>query len=196
MYNNDRVQQLEHKYIELLEKRIASLEALVKKSGTVTSEDAQSAGRPKADEHQGTYNEKIQSDSGQLPMTRLRERVLIDEGVPEIKDIDPSEFEFLDRLPPEEKAEPPERTYKLTWYRVLSEKRKYKYSEIDENSPELQALLRVALSHYPRLHFPSDGVHEGINFKSPFIHLIHNWDKLEALTEDDSAEYRGLRTKA
>ncbi|KAG8407409.1 hypothetical protein J3458_020887 [Metarhizium acridum] len=119
-------------------------------------------------------------------MTRLRERVLIDEGVPEEKDIDPSEFEFLDRLPPEEKAEPPERTYKLTWYRVLSEKRKYKYSEIDVNSPELQALLRVALSR----------VHEGINFKSPFIHLIHNWDKLEALTEDDSAEYRGLRTKA
>lgn len=37
MENSDRARQLEYKYIELLEKRIASLEALIKESESVSN---------------------------------------------------------------------------------------------------------------------------------------------------------------
>lgn len=128
-------------------------------------------------------------------MIRLRQRVLIAEGVPEETDIDSSEFESLDQqAPPVKDAEPPEASYKLTWYRVLSEKKNYKYSEFNIDGLELQALLRVALSHYPRLHFPSEKARDSITFTSPFKPLIHNWDKLEALSNNESAEYEDLST--
>ncbi|RYP73617.1 hypothetical protein DL771_003505 [Monosporascus sp. 5C6A] len=178
MNHGDRARELEYKYIELLEKRIASLEA------ARTNHN-----------YQNNHDEDVESGTRPCLVTRLRQRVLIDGGVAEEEDIDPSDFESLVQQPPSEKdIELPETSYKLTWYRVLSEKKKYKYSEFNVDSRELQALLQVALSHYPRLHFASDGMQDKITFKSPFESLIHNWDKLLALTNSESAEYERLST--
>lgn len=145
-------------------------------------------------ENEQGHDDRIEGGNEVSSMTRLRQRILISDGVPEENDISTSEFEALVQQPTSGKeANSPKPTNKLTWYRVLSEQKKYKYSEFSIESPELKALLRIVLAHYPQLHFPSDDVNESMTFPSPFEELIHNWDKLEAISNGDSTEYNQLR---
>lgn len=138
--------------------------------------------------HQEGHDDRIELSDEVSSMTRLRQRVMIEDSVPEEKDISMSEFETL----VQQHADLPKASHKLTWYRILSENKKYQSSECSVESQELQALLRITLSDYPWLHFPSEGEHDGLTFSSPFPELIHNWAKLEALTKDDSPEYKQL----
>lgn len=76
----------------------------------------------------------------------------------------------------------------------MTDKGKYKYSDFTIEAPELKALLCIVLAHYPNLHFfpPSydssweEVGREPITFESPFLPLIHNWDRLKIFASLES----------
>ena len=78
----------------------------------------------------------------------------------------------------------------FTFTKVLNDDKKYSYSTIEIEDPNLKNLLKTTIRHYPGITLDGDVV----LFTSPYVPLVHNWTKLEAACkplEVDSTITRG-----
>jgi len=128
---------------------------------------------------------------GPQHLIRVRDRITSKSGAVKESDGDLSGLQFSKqkKLNPTEKSslaalndQAP--TPQVTWLRHVSEKGRYTSSEFTIHARELRVLLRTVLADCPGLHLAP---HSPIKFESPFVPLIHNWNRLTALAAEDLA---------
>jgi hypothetical protein len=85
----------------------------------------------------------------------------------------------------------------IVWTRHFNSENKYDHTEALIVDGELQNLLKLKLSHDPRLHFSSDDSKEDLTIVSPFEPILHIWAELEKLVEAelDSPEWSEIKTR-
>ncbi|KAF1994266.1 P-loop containing nucleoside triphosphate hydrolase protein [Amniculicola lignicola CBS 123094] len=180
------VRTLEARYMELLEKRIADLEARL-----LESEKNNQKSGAKSDKKDEATDKPKRTNTELLRTTNIRYRHVkyTDDGLENAQEVSEKEFSKVEQSGKAKAGDD------LVWTRKFTKDNKYDYTEVQVVSTELQDLLRVVLSHDPRLHFSSDSSRNEISLTSPFEPLIHVWEtvqKLEA-AECDAPEWKALK---
>ncbi|GAB1319609.1 Transitional endoplasmic reticulum ATPase 1 [Madurella fahalii] len=169
---------LQQRYIELLEKRIAQLEAAVKEGGEKKDPDP---GEKKvdADKEKKEKEEKESKDASSRYRNILRKW-------------DKSTGSHVDQIVGDNFFTQPTKNVAYTFRRVYNPDTgdKGAYSELDIEDPGLRGLLSAEIRKYPGVNFDSDI----ITIRAPFSALIHNWDKLNdrAKVNPESQETKDL----
>lgn len=113
---------------------------------------------------------------------RYRQVKYTEDGLEDTRDISEKEFAKVEQSGKSKQGDD------IVWTRHFNNENKYDRTEAQVVGTELQDLLKVMLSHDPRLHFSSDGDKNDITLVSPFEPLLHIWPKLEKLTEGETDE--------
>ncbi|CAI6341094.1 unnamed protein product [Periconia digitata] len=173
----------EMQYMELLEKRIADLEARLKESEKGKKEDDKDeAGKTLARSH----TQLLESTS-----IRYRQVKYTDDGLEDARDISEKEFAKVEQSGKAKEGDD------IVWTRHFTNENKYDHTEALIVGSELQNLLKAKLSHDPRLHFANDGDNNDLTILSPFEPILHIWTELGKLagSEIDSEEWTGIRSR-
>ncbi|KAI9764111.1 MAG: hypothetical protein M1840_008671 [Geoglossum simile] len=177
----------EQKYIDLLERQVAALEALVARSSNLPPFIAGLPPPPPplfingriSDEVEASNTKATASGDVTSPSSgariRIRERRYNREGIAEDWDVDPK------KTAQPEVPKLQQNTHVLTWLKVFGDSGKYDYSTFFIDDPALRALLQVTLAHYRHLNADSDS----FIMSSPFEPLVHHWSVLTALAKND-----------
>lgn len=93
---------------------------------------------------------------------------------------DPKECRRIDKdastIVKDEKKE----SHAFIFRKVLDEKDKFRYSEVDIKSSALKDLLHKNLMHYPGHYWDGDTV----TIQDPFCPIVHNWDALQEVANE------------
>ncbi|PVH93368.1 P-loop containing nucleoside triphosphate hydrolase protein [Periconia macrospinosa] len=177
------IRSKEMQYMELLEKRIADLEARLMES---------EKGK-KTDEKDDTNKAIARSHTQLLESTSIRYRQVkyTDDGLEDARDISEKEFAKVEQSGKAKEGDD------IVWTRHFTNENKYDHTEALIVGTELQNLLKVKLSHDPRLHFPNEGENNDLTILSPFEPILHIWTDLEKLvgSELDSEEWADIRAR-
>ncbi|KAI9767606.1 MAG: hypothetical protein M1839_004463 [Geoglossum umbratile] len=195
----DKKTEVEQRYIALLEKRIAQLEALLasdspgKKDGKADIEaKAESTDAKKTNgtvaEANGKENDSETPDKdSKSELSRIEivvNRVNVETGIRE--DIPMSE---LSKETPKKEKPTPEREIAFTFRRVMnSDGKKFSNSEVDVKSLGLRTLLKETLIHYPSKLFEEESVNLQGGTGTPFSPLVYNWKALEDAAKADEGD--------
>ncbi|KAL8650961.1 MAG: hypothetical protein Q9226_004928 [Calogaya cf. arnoldii] len=193
-----RIATLEQRYIDLLEKRITSLEAGAQVTGFRPMEDkdysekiqpnnAEGTNESGKDRHGGAEDPKAGATdrvNGSISQTNPTEespepsRILTREcrwkdGYQTTKDVEPDQKQAATEV--DENVE-----CAFTWIRTYDANDKYERTDVEIRPGPLAEILRKNLPHYA--DFPVD---DTMNFGSPFNCFVYNWTKLQAEAEGD-----------
>ncbi|KAI9761887.1 MAG: hypothetical protein M1840_001540 [Geoglossum simile] len=166
--NVGRKSQLEGKYIQLLEKRIAQLEELVDADTDSSAEtDSESKGGKSKKKKDKGDKEDEDNDGGKTRIRNVVSKWNFKTGMRSDYDIDDASI-----------SENNDGNFAYTFRRVLSSLRggKDNFCEVDIHSKDLQNLLReVVGDDYPGQSWDGDIV----NIPTPFAPLVHYWTELQ-----------------
>ncbi|KFY47983.1 hypothetical protein V495_01707 [Pseudogymnoascus sp. VKM F-4514 (FW-929)] len=181
-------EQLEMRYIQLLEQRIADLEAVVKNSAasnlagdSKTQTDSQAASKDK-DKEQPKLDEKEEKEEKRK--ARIRSVVARYDPVSGVR----SDSEVNDPKGKNDKS----KKYAFTFRKVVASTTEGKdsFCEVDIESNGLKTLLESVVGNdYPGQSWEGDLV----NIGTPFAPLVHNWKGLEDAVKEKAGDSADLK---
>lgn len=96
----------------------------------------------------------------------------------------PTECRRIDRDASQVDTAEKKEDYAFIFRKTQDERDKFWYSEVEIKSPALQKLLHKNLMHYPGHYWDGDVV----TMIDPFSPIVHNWDVLTTVANDESAD--------
>ncbi|KAI4142989.1 MAG: hypothetical protein L6R39_004751 [Caloplaca ligustica] len=187
MSSNSTIAALEQKYIELLQKKIASLETPIISSELTSGSRLEKkvsnssmtavngdAGEVASAQAQAAETVSRKESTVRSPI-RFRQRKYNTQGFTEETEVSSAAI-----TKPEANAKKTD--HAMTFLQCFDESQKYSYSVITIEDDDLKALLFYALSHHPFFsHW------ENMAIASLFEPFIHNWSRLNAFVDKDTS---------
>ncbi|KAK3984333.1 transitional endoplasmic reticulum ATPase 1 [Cladorrhinum sp. PSN332] len=176
--------EMQQRYIELLEKRVAQLELSVA-SGTPASDDKPDIGKDKADDSSATKEkEKEKEQEKEKDKEKDKDKTEIKRYLNILRKWNKDKGSYDDTEVASDffaKKVTPNTAY--TYRRVYNPDTgdEDAYSELDIEDKTLISTLKTVIGKYTGVNF--DG--NKISMRSPFAPLVHHWDKLNEHAEND-----------